>query len=139
MGGEDGNCKAIRNFLSNPRNCPIDFNQRREKLRLYLGVMRKFLAVMLLCFGAGHALAGDAAEGRKIVQEECSRCHAIGKTGKSPNPLSPPFREVVKKYPPESLVEALGEGITTGHNEMPEFIFEPEDIMKIVAYLNTLK
>ena len=101
--------------------------------------MRKFLAVILLCLGARYALAGGATEGQKIVQKECSRCHAIGKTGKSPNPLSPPFREVVKRYPPDSLVEALGEGIITGHNEMPEFIFEPEDIMKIVAYLNTLK
>jgi cytochrome c len=100
--------------------------------------MRKFLVFLLLLTGSGSALAGDAAEGRKIVTAECSRCHATGKTGKSPNPLSPPFRDVVKRYSPDSLIEALGEGITTGHNEMPEFMFEPEDIMKIVAYLKTL-
>lgn len=101
--------------------------------------MRKVLALLLLSLSAGHAVADDAAEGRKLVKAECSRCHAIGRRGKSPNPLSPPFRDVVKKYPPENLVEALGEGITTGHNEMPQFMFEPEDIVKIVAYLNTLQ
>ena len=100
--------------------------------------MRKFLVVLLLLTGSGSALAGDVVEGRKIVQANCARCHAISKMGKSPNPLSPPFRDVMKRYSPDSLIEALGEGITTGHNEMPEFVFEPEDIMKIVAYLKTL-
>jgi mono/diheme cytochrome c family protein len=37
------------------------------------------------------------------------------------------------------LEEALAEGIVTGHNEMPEFSFEPEQIASIVAYLQTLK
>lgn len=101
--------------------------------------MKTLLALMGLFLMVGQAMASDAAEGRRLLKAECSRCHAIGRTGKSPNPKSPPFRVVVKRYPPDSLVEALGEGITTGHNEMPEFIFEPDDIMNIVAYLNTLK
>jgi mono/diheme cytochrome c family protein len=101
--------------------------------------MRTFLFALLLLALTGHALASDAAEGRRILKAECSRCHAIGRTGKSPNPKSPPFRKVVKRYPPDSLVEALGEGITTGHNDMPEFIFEPDEIMDIVAYLQGLR
>ena len=101
--------------------------------------MKTLLTLMGLFLMVGQAMANDATEGRRLLKAECSRCHAIGRAGKSPNPKSPPFRDVVKRYPPDSLVEALGEGITTGHNEMPEFIFEPDDIMNIVAYLNTLK
>jgi len=101
-------------------------------------MIRPIIALMLF-LTASQAWAGEVAEGRKLVKAECSRCHAIGRTGNSPNPKSPPFRDVVKRYPADSLIEALGEGISTGHNEMPEFIFEPDDIMDIVAYLNSLK
>lgn len=90
-------------------------------------------------FAATEVLADDALNGEAIVKSECSVCHAIGPAGQSPNPKSPPFRDIVKLYPPENLVEALAEGIVTGHNEMPEFIFEPDEIMDIVDYLNTLK
>lgn len=85
------------------------------------------------------AWSNGVLPGEEILKSECSACHAIGPTGASPNPRSPPFRDVVKRYPPENLIEALAEGITTGHNEMPEFIFEPNEIMDIVDYLNTLK
>jgi mono/diheme cytochrome c family protein len=99
----------------------------------------KFLQVVcsLLLF-AQSAQAADISIGRQIVESECSSCHAIGASGASPNPKSPPFRDVVKRYPPENLVESLAEGIVTGHNEMPEFMFEPEEIIEIVTYLNSL-
>ena len=77
--------------------------------------------------------------GHQILRENCARCHAIDATGQSPNPASPPFRDVVKKYPPEALEEALAEGIVTGHNDMPEFEFEPDQVSAIIAYLETLK
>ena len=47
-------------------------------------------------------------------------------TASRPNDKAPPFRDVVKKYDPDALEEALAEGIVTGHNNMPEFAFEPE-------------
>ena len=52
---------------------------------------------------------------------------------------APPFRNVVRKYDPSQLQEALAEGIVTGHNDMPEFVFEPDQISAIIAYLKTLK
>ena len=33
----------------------------------------------------------------------------------------------------------LAEGIVTGHNDMPDFAFEPGDVTAIIAYLDTLK
>ncbi len=75
------------------------------------------------------------ARGQKIAQEKCSRCHAIGKTDTSPEPKSPPFRDIGKNFPLEHLAEALAEGIVTGDNNMPEFKFGPRDIDAILDYI----
>lgn len=81
----------------------------------------------------------DAAKGLVILQKNCARCHALGLTDKSPHAQAPPFRDVVKRYPVEDLEEALAEGIMSGHPDMPEFTFDPDEIGSIIAYLNSLK
>jgi cytochrome c len=99
------------------------------------------LAISLL-FVTVPANAADIAatvQGLAIIQRECAACHATGAADTSPNPKSPPFRDIAKRYPPDNIVEALAEGIVTGHNEMPEFMFEPDEIIAIVSYLETLK
>lgn len=100
--------------------------------------MRLFLSILLLAAAGSIAHADDIAAGRKLVEDNCSRCHAIGVTGASPLAKAPPFREVVTRYPPETLAEALVEGIVTGHNEMPEFVFEADQAGEIIAYLDSL-
>jgi cytochrome c len=88
---------------------------------------------------AGHADDEDMiAKGRALVEEKCSRCHAIGLEDKSPHPKAPPFREVVEIYPSENLAEALAEGIVSGHPDMPVFKFEPAQIEAFLGYLNSL-
>jgi mono/diheme cytochrome c family protein len=42
------------------------------------------------------AAAGRIERGRAIAKENCARCHAIGRSGESPNPKSPPFRRLGK-------------------------------------------
>ena len=81
-----------------------------------------------------HAKAGFA-----ILNKNCSRCHAIGRTGNSPLKAAPPFRTLHTRYPVESLEESLGEGIITGHPAMPEFHFEPDQVGDIIAYLKSLE
>jgi cytochrome c len=98
-------------------------------------------AAALCCF-AFPVWAGDdelVKTGRAIVQQNCSRCHAIGTTGESTHPKAPPFRIIVTRYPVEDLAEALAEGIVSGHPAMPQFVFEPQQINAILAYLNSLK
>jgi cytochrome c len=85
----------------------------------------------------GHA-AELAVQGRLLLEKNCSRCHSIGRADTSPNAQAPPFRTVISRYPAEYLAEALAEGIMTRHSEMPEFVFAPDEIEAIVAYLNTL-
>ena len=89
----------------------------------------------------GEVKTGDspAATGYGILRKNCARCHAIATTGDSPLAKAPPFRDVTKRYDPSNLEEALAEGIVTGHNEMPEFAFEPDRITAITAYLSTLQ
>lgn len=78
------------------------------------------------------------AKGRALLEANCARCHAIGKEDASKHPEALPFREVVKRYPPDNLAEALAEGINSGHPDMPEFVFQPPEIEAIVTYLGTL-
>ncbi|MGB9141727.1 MAG: cytochrome c [Aestuariivirga sp.] len=100
--------------------------------------MRIVTSLFVLLIVGTMAHADDIASGKKLVEANCSRCHAVGLTGDSPLAKAPPFREVVKRYPPDSLGEALVEGIVTGHNEMPEFVFEADQAVAIIAYLDSL-
>lgn len=88
---------------------------------------------------AADAEKDAAGKGRAILETYCARCHAIGLTGASTHPQAPPFRDVVKRYPVEDMAESLAEGIVSGHPDMPEFTFEPNDINAILAYLDSLK
>jgi cytochrome c len=78
-------------------------------------------------------------KGEVLVRENCSRCHAIGKTGESPHPPAPPFRTLSRKYPVEDLAESLAEGIVSGHPDMPIFMFSPTDVEAIIQYLQSIQ
>jgi hypothetical protein len=40
-----------------------------------------------------------------------------------------------RRYPVETLAESPGEGIFSGHPQMPEFVFDGEDVGAITTYL----
>lgn len=82
--------------------------------------------------------AVQAQPGMELAEENCSRCHAVGTIGDSPLAEAPPFREIAQRYPAESLAESLAEGITTGHDEMPEFVFSPEEVGLLVEHFASL-
>ena len=73
------------------------------------------------------------------MRANCARCHAIDKVSESPLKIAPPFRTLHLRYPVESLAEAFAEGIRTGHDNMPEFRLEPDQIGDVIAYLKTLE
>ena len=77
--------------------------------------------------------------GADLLATNCSRCHATGTTGSSPHPDAPTFRTLSQKYPIEGLGEALAEGLSVGHPDMPEFAFESEDVGAILAYLKSIQ
>ncbi len=82
---------------------------------------------------------GDAALGKRLAEEWCAKCHAIGPFGGSPLQVAPPFRELHSRYNVEDLAESLAEGILVGHPSMPVFRFDPDQIENLIAYLKTLE
>jgi cytochrome c len=105
-------------------------------------IARLLLIVLLGLPAASRASAQDRADlerGRSLVAAHCSRCHAIERTGTSPHRDAPPFRTIGQKYPVDWLGEALGEGLSTGHPDMPEFVFEPQEINAILTYLQSIQ
>lgn len=103
-------------------------------------MMKYAIAVAYGVAVASPAWAVDdaAALGARLVEKNCARCHAVGPTGASAHPDAPPFRELHERYPPEALGEALAEGISTGHSDMPEFVLAPEQVAAIIAYIGSL-
>jgi cytochrome c len=106
------------------------------------GIARSLLSVVLVGISAA-APAQDkrALEGRGegLLTDNCARCHAVGRTGNSTHPEAPPFRALGKRYPIEVLAEALAEGLSSGHPDMPEFRFEIDDVNAILAYLKSIQ
>src|SRR5689334_5014279 len=105
--------------------------------------MRKIIVATMLVFAAAPALAQplspSAQRGLTLARANCARCHSIDKVTESPLKLAPPFRTLHTKYPVENLEEPLAEGIVTGHQNMPEFRFAPDQIADFIAFLKTLE
>jgi cytochrome c len=106
------------------------------------GLLAPLAAGLLVGFGAVVAVAAEkdlTEKGERLVKENCSRCHAIGKEGDSPHPEAPPFRTLSSKYPVEDIAESLAEGIVSGHPDMPIFVFTPTDVEAIIDYLQSIQ
>jgi cytochrome c len=122
----------------------------RSAITIYSGktVRRAALAIALAFAGLTAAPAAEPKadllkaellkNGEQLLVKNCKRCHAIRQDDKSTHFKAPPFRDVFKRYPAENIAEALAEGIVSGHPDMPEFVFEPNDIDAIIAYLDSL-
>lgn len=106
----------------------------RLTIGLAVGLVLSFAAA-----GAGPVSAEGVEQGRQITERLCSRCHAVGREGESPHKDAPPFRTFGNDWPVESLEEALAEGITVGHPDMPEFVLDPDEIASLIAYLASLR
>ena len=109
-----------------------------------MDVRTPLAAGLLLAAFSGAALAqgtsAAAKRGEALLKSNCAECHAVLRTGESPNKKAPPFRTLGQRYKIDDLQEALAEGIVVGHGgaEMPHFIFEPTEIDDIIAYLKSI-
>jgi cytochrome c len=112
---------------------------RSSKPRIAAAALALGVLGALITPGLSQQLDPRAQRGRTFVQTNCSQCHAIGRIGESPLKVAPPFRELHKRYPVESLAEALSEGIVTGHPSMPQFRLDVAQINDLLAYLKSLE
>ena len=97
------------------------------------------LALMLVTLKPAVAASPREQRGRIFAMNNCARCHSIDRISPSPLKIAPPFRTLHKRYPIETLAEALAEGISTGHPTMPAFQLEPDQIGDLLAYLKSLE
>ncbi|NDW05476.1 c-type cytochrome [Jiella pacifica] len=80
--------------------------------------------------------AQDAvSRGHELAVANCSRCHAVGATGASPNLKAPPFRTLSERFPIDALEETFIGTIDTGHEGMPVFTANQSQIDDIIAYI----
>jgi mono/diheme cytochrome c family protein len=102
-----------------------------------VSALRAFAAPVATRFAA--ADADTLKQGQNLLTEKCGRCHGIGRSDASRDPKAPPLRTLSKRYPVEALEEALGEGVISGHPDMPEFEFDSDDVGAIIAYLKSIQ
>jgi len=97
------------------------------------------MAFMAICAVTAPAQPSAETRGEALLSRHCAMCHAIGRSGTSPHAVAPPFRMLGQRYPIESLEESLGEGLMSGHPDMPEFSFPPRDVGAIIRYLRSIQ
>ena len=97
------------------------------------------LALTLITLTPAAAASPQEQRGKTFALNNCAKCHSVDKVTASPLKIAPPFRTLHRRYPIETLSEALAEGISTGHPTMPAFQLEPDQIGDLLAYLKTLE
>jgi cytochrome c len=107
------------------------------------GVAPYFLSIFIISNIAtsfpAFADAQGVRRGKTFAQANCSQCHSIDRATRSPRIAAPPFRTLHKRYPVETLEDALGEGLSTGHPRMPEFRLDPGQVGDFISFLKSLE
>jgi mono/diheme cytochrome c family protein len=98
------------------------------------------IAGVALSLQASAGFAQSPSErGRVLLNDYCARCHAIGKTGKSPHEAAPAFRTLGRSLDLDEFAIRLQRGLLPGHPDMPAFKFEKEDARAVAAYLRDIQ
>ena len=85
------------------------------------------------------APAAPERQGHALAERMCGQCHAVGKSGASPHPAAPAFRELSRRVDLDRLTNRLHEGLISGHPDMPMFRFTREDARALTAYLRSIQ
>jgi cytochrome c len=103
----------------------------------FLPLIAAWLALSML--GAPAQAQDPVVHGRALVKEFCGECHAIGKTGKSPHDDAPPLRLTGRTFDLDSFPRVLIRGISSGHPDMPQVKFSPQNARDVRDYLRTIQ
>ena len=121
------------------RPCGAAGASKRHMCRQTLHCLVTMIAMSVTAPALAQEATTPTARGELLLTTNCARCHAVGRTGTSPHMAAPPFRTLSRKYKIEGLAEALAEGLSTGHPDMPEFVFPSEDVGAIIDYLQSIQ
>ena len=96
-------------------------------------------SLLLFCGMASPAQpqTADPAAGEAYAEKVCAQCHAIHRSGLSPELTAPPFKDVAKT--PGMTDTALRVWLSTSHPTMPNIVVEPQDMDNVIAYILSLE
>ncbi|MBI3705958.1 MAG: cytochrome c [Rhizobiales bacterium] len=103
--------------------------------RTFLSLVLGLLASISLV-NTAHA-QDQIRRGRALLQEFCTPCHAIGRTGVSHR--APPFSQLGRNFDLDQFPRLLERGISSTHPGMPEFKFSEDDAHAAAAYLRSIQ
>jgi cytochrome c len=103
-------------------------------------VRRVALPICLMLAFIGQATAQDDVErGRGLVTKLCGDCHAVGRTGASPDGKAPTFRSLDDHTDLDEFMDRLRQGQQSTHPDRPAFRFSRDDASAAVAYLRSVQ
>jgi mono/diheme cytochrome c family protein len=96
------------------------------------------LATLLVSTQVTMAAPNAGAEGKVLLEQNCSRCHSIADKGGSPLAKAPPLRDIYLRYPIQQLEQGFAEGMGSRHRDMPQIQFSDDQVAAILAYLGSI-
>jgi mono/diheme cytochrome c family protein len=132
--------KVVRLNLRDPTTVP-----RRSSILWRGSALPALLAAMALAACASvpaHApptYRADVHAGRVLAAHYCAQCHAIGRSGPSPQAAAPPFRFLSERYPIESFEPRFASGMSTSHPDMPHWQLDPDQNRQMIAFLKSVQ
>ena len=101
--------------------------------------MASVLAAAWSLAPAGAQTSPAAQRGLTFARVHCAQCHSLDAVSESPLKIAPPFRNLHLKFPVESLVRRLSEGISANHPTMPQFRLDADQINDVIAFMKSLE
>ena len=96
-------------------------------------------ALLAVCATSAHAERSPEDRGEVLMSRHCAMCHAIGRSGTSPDSKAPPLRALTQRGLFGSLESSFEKGSLSGHPQMPEFSFQQQDVSAILRYLMSIQ
>lgn len=113
--------------------------RRHEAWRLPL-LAGGLACVLALLAGPLHAADPESEfRGRRLAEANCAHCHAIAFYDPSENTAAPPFRDLGRKIPLESLRRQFADDFFRRHPEMPDFEPTRDQIDDIVDFIESIQ
>jgi len=106
-----------------------------------LAVLAPSLALLAGCATFADTGGGDVSSvfrGQSFAQRACSQCHAVGRSGESPQATAPAFGSIRMRYTGPTLIRELEAIDAVGHYGMPPVATQPGDRRDLAAYIESL-
>jgi mono/diheme cytochrome c family protein len=96
--------------------------------------------VLALTAAATPALTQQSERGLALAQEHCEMCHAIGRSGESPNRSALPLRRIGERFSLDEMQELLASGsLFAKHPQMPNLRVSLGDARALTIYLRSIQ